>query len=114
MADTMFPSMDKDFAPRPSSPIASPADPITSHLAAGELVESGARETNCQKVFDALVKYGPEITRAELAFMSGLDPSECARRLPDLAARGKAIRGPARECNVSLKHQMAITWSAIK
>lgn len=114
MGDTLFPAMDKEFAPapKPCSPLAAATDPVTSHMAAGELVESGTWSAQCQEVLEALRRFGPRITSAELAARSGLDRFKCGRRLPDLESAGKAKRDGQHRCLVGGK--MAVEWSACK
>lgn len=93
-----------------TNPIASPNDPISSHLAASEVTVSGRRARQCQEVLAAVKKW-PGRTSAELAQLAGLDRHLVARRLPDLEHRLLIRKGPMRECLVS--GRKAVTWVAM-
>lgn len=113
MSDTFFPICDPDFdAPRPRSPIAANADPVTSHLAAAEVTASGQRDTECEKVLAALKRHGPGITSLELSAQEReLGRHTIARRLPDLERQGKVKRTGQRVCLVG--RRLAVTWEAL-
>lgn len=93
-----------------NTPIARRSDPATSHAAAKEITESGARGRQHQEVLE-LVKAHPKLTSRELAVFSQLDRYILARRLPELEAAGLVRKGEARECGVS--GFKAVTWEAI-
>ena len=88
-------------------PLAANRDPITSHLAASQLTQSGARGKQKQRVLEALRSY-PGRTSAELALAAALDRYLVARRLPDLRSDGLAQQGAIRQCGVTGKQ--AVTW----
>jgi hypothetical protein len=88
-------------------PVAHRADPVTSYLAGERFARSGKLKGQTLLVLLALRKW-PGRSSAELARLAGLDRYAVARRLPNLAARGLAVRGPARRCSVT--HSPCITW----
>mgnify|MGYP001201477111 FL=1 len=83
-------------------------DPVTSHEAATELVDSGGAAKQRTKTLNALRTLGP-CTSAELAQSAHMDRYVIARRLPDLARIGLASRGQRRKCRVT--GRTAIVWS---
>ena len=82
-------------------------DPDTSHEAARNLVDSGARAQQQAQVASAVRQY-PGLTSRELAFSAGLDRYMVARRLPELEAEGVAVHGAPRICSMSRKRCQ--TW----
>ena len=82
-------------------------DPHTSHLAAAEIVASGARAEQQAHVLSA-VRAMPGCTSAELAEVFGLDRYAFARRLPEVERQGLVTRDGARICDVS--GRQALTW----
>lgn len=76
-----------DRDPTYDVPLSRAADPSTSKDAAAYMVSSGKISENQAKVLAALVEH-PASTHAELAQYAGLDESEPARRLPELARKG--------------------------
>jgi hypothetical protein len=90
-----------------SQPLARWSDPVTSYVAGERFARSGKLKGQMLLVLLALRKW-PNKTSAELARLAGLDRYAVARRLPNLSARGLAVRGPARRCSVT--HAECITW----
>jgi len=89
------------------APTAHRNDPISSFRAGDKVLKSGRLRGQTQAVLEALRKY-PGRTSAELAGLADLDRYAVARRLPNLAYRGLAERGPERECTVC--STPCITW----
>lgn len=96
------------------NPIAHANDPATSHAAADAVTRSGRRDRHCQLVLD-LVRRHPGRTAVELWSMADLDAreelaelQEVRRRLTDLAATGRVVRGPSRNCGV--RGSLMVTW----
>ncbi len=92
------------------APLAAARDPLSSHLAAAELIASGRRDSQKREILEWLRRQSQPVTSMEAAHAMGLDRYIVARRLPDLAHDGLVERGPMRECAVSLRQ--AITWRA--
>lgn len=96
-------------------PLSKNSDPITSCMAADELIESGRHDHQCKMVFGHLLAYitenmtGP--TSAELAKFSGLDRYTVARRLPDLEYRRLVYHADKRICSVS--GRLCVTWGVM-
>ena len=88
-------------------PRARTADPVTSHLAAQEVYESGAADKQAAAVF-SLVQIRPGMTSAGLASHFHVDRYMVARRLPELEARGLVRKGNPIRCPVS--GRAAVTW----
>jgi hypothetical protein len=95
-----------------TAPIAANADPITSHLAAEELTESGARDAQKYAVLSALRGELVPPTSRELARTSQMDRYVVARRLPDLEADGWARKVGQRKCSIT--DRQCVTWEAIR
>ena len=100
-----------------SAPIASPADPETSHDAAAALTKSGRRQRHCQIVF-ALVQRHRGFTGAELWDIACdsdqrklKSAHEVYRRLNDLRRAGVVRQGDSRLC--SARGRRMVTWEAI-
>lgn len=91
-------------------PIARTADPITSHLAANALTQSGARAVQKTQVLEGLKRH-PYSTSAELAQFLGLSRYITGRRLPDLRYDGKAFNVGTAICSVS--NRLALLWHSI-
>lgn len=89
------------------SPMARTTDPISSHLAADEVKQSGARAKQARAVLVGLRKY-PGLTSRELSLAMGADRVMVARRLPDLADAGEVERGEMRKCQIV--GRLAQTW----
>lgn len=93
-----------------TKPLVHRADPITSLMAARELVESGRLGQQLHAVLAALRAWSGS-TSDELAEQSGIDRFVCARRLPDLARLGLAKKGPRRESRMT--GRQGVTWEII-
>lgn len=65
-------------------PRARTRDPVTSHLAAAQVTTAADHYT---AIHDALTQYGPA-GKDRIASLAGLDPSQVARRLPEMRAMG--------------------------
>lgn len=85
------------------------SDPMTSHLAADELVASGARNAQQQIAVIAVEQY-PGLTSLELANVTTLCRFLLARRLPECAEAltPRVRRGQVRRCTISKR--LAVTW----
>ena len=90
------------------APLAASADPLSSHLAAAEVTNSGRRASQKREITVWLRGQNRPFTSMEIAHAAGLDRYMCARRLPDLERDGLVERCALRECEVS--HRPAITW----
>jgi CRP-like cAMP-binding protein len=86
------------------------SDPDTSHEAAGRMVQSGARDGQCEKALHALRRAGT-CTSAELAERMGIDRYVTGRRLPDLEKRGLVAKDDKKVCRIS--GTRAVTWRAL-
>lgn len=95
--------------PLATNPIARASDPVTSHLAAEHVTQSGIRSRQQHAVL-AIVKLYPGRTSQELA-RYGIDRYALARRLPELDDAGLVRRGEMRRCSVS--GRQALTWWAV-
>jgi hypothetical protein len=87
--------------------IARTSDPITSHMAAQDVTDSGARGCHIARVTDA-VQRAPGRTSAELAIICGLERHEAARRTSDAERVGAIRKGEPVKCTVS--GRLAVTW----
>lgn len=92
------------------APLASAADPISSHLAAAEVTNSGRRASQKLEILTWLRGQSQAVSSMEIAAAANIDRSVVARRLPDLEHDGLVERGAMRECAVS--RRQAITWRA--
>ena len=87
------------------------SDPISSHIAAGDVTASGKRQTHI-RILSEIVANNPGMTSAEIAFMVSdkhpdLNRHEVARRLSD--GKGTTLRqGVSRKCHRA--NRMCITW----
>lgn len=91
-------------------PIARNNDPSTSHEAAREISQGGARARQQRIVLQA-VKEHPGLTSFELSRVCGLDRYQTGRRCPELEKAGLVVKGEARTCTVS--GRMATTWRCV-
>lgn len=90
-------------------------DPVTSHIAAQDIVSSGVFERQKDIVYDFLIEKNMEginPTSAELAAMGNMDRYTPSRRLPDLEKEGKVKKMSPRTCTVTKKK--CVTWFANK
>lgn len=94
------------------TPAARANDPISSHLAADEMNQSGSRHAQGQRVIAAMIEAYKSgritrsrgITTKELSVYYGLDRHMVARRMSDLETARQAYRsGPdeTRRCDIS-------------
>lgn len=93
------------------TPIARNADPISSHLAAREITESGVRGNQAQVAFSAVQRH-PGLTSFELSNHCWLDRYQAARRLPELQESGLVEKAMIRRCTVS--GRPAVTWVVLE
>lgn len=101
-------TIDFDAAPR-----ARLTDPVTSHLAAEDVVLGGLAGQQAREVFETL-SLMPGATSAEIGVAMGWEGARwaAARRLPELERSGQVRRGEPRVCGNS--HRPATTWWPIK
>ncbi|MHC1728541.1 MAG: winged helix-turn-helix domain-containing protein [Syntrophobacteraceae bacterium] len=85
-------------------------DPVTSKLAAKEMIDSGKLSSQAASVFAAVKKY-PEKTSLELTRCCPLDRYQIARRLADLQNAGFVEQTGARKCSVG--GRPSVTWRAL-
>ena len=98
-----------------SHKLARTTDPVSSHLAAREHVESGRNESQKDEVLEmvrlAFMFATKPITSRELAAMFNAERYMVARRLADLKRDHLVIQSPRtemRKCRVS--GRLAVTW----
>jgi hypothetical protein len=82
-------------------------DPISSTLAAEELIESGRQHTQQNDVYRA-VREHPGMTSRELAQAMGGDRYTYARRLPEIECKRLVRKGTIRRCRIG--RRPAVTW----
>lgn len=100
----------RDFEKTFDQPLAHGSDPLTSFAAGERFERSGRLRGQILLVLLGLRKWSGK-TSAELAQLTGLDRHAVARRLPNLASRGLAERGPERECRIC--KSKCVTWRAM-
>jgi hypothetical protein len=83
------------------------SDPITSKLAAVEIIRSGTR-AHQQAQTIAAVKAFPGRTSAEIADAASFDRYALARRAGECEALGSIRRGEIKTCSIS--GRKALTW----
>lgn len=83
------------------------SDPESSHQAGEEVTESGARQNQCDAVFDAVQKM-PRATARELAEEFSLDRYAVSRRLADLCHQGLVRKTTSRTCDIGKR--LSCTW----
>lgn len=95
------------------NPIARATDPVTSHIAAHAVTESGSRESWCARVYLELLTLREPVTYSELAARMGAEKHGIEKRLNDLYRESPrlAVKCPARKCRVS--GRSAQTWQAV-
>jgi hypothetical protein len=59
-------------------------DPLTSHLAAAQVTTT---DDHYKRIHDTLTLYGP-LGKDRIAALAGLEPSQVARRLPEMRRMG--------------------------
>ena len=89
------------------TPAARNTDPVTSHLAAQAVTESGSRQSHNQQCLKE-VRKNPGASSAKIAKATGLDRHEAARRLSDLNGISVEKGEPAR-CKLC-KGKLCVTW----
>ena len=87
------------------------SDPITSHLAAHQITDSGLRSLQQHQTLAAVRAY-PGLTGQELAQASGICRYTLGRRLSEVEELGWIRRAEARTCSVT--GRKALTWEAVK
>lgn len=93
------------------SSLARNTDPVTSHLAAAEIVDSGVADRQRSIAYKA-VCLDPRLTSRELSSYCELDRYQLARRLPELIKMGLLENGVVRECARS--GRKALTWNPLE
>ena len=88
-------------------PRARTRDPVTSHLAAAQVTTA---DSHYQAIYDALAGWGP-MGKDEIAALAGLDPSQVARRLPEMRRLG--LVGLTGETVQSRSGRQEREWQAI-
>jgi predicted transcriptional regulator len=89
-------------------PRARNTDPVTSHAAAAQVTTA---ESHYEAIHDALVGWGP-MGKDEIAALAGLDPSQVARRLPEMRRMGIVVL--TGELVMSRSNRSEREWQAIK
>lgn len=92
----------------PGADIARTSDPESSHDAARELTESGARVSQNDQA-RTFVERWPGCTADELADLTGWSRERLARRLSDLRNKGFVRQGEIRPCRVK-RGRREVTW----
>jgi len=88
-------------------PRARNSDPVTSHLAAAQVTTV---DSHYKAIHDALTLYGPA-GKDRIAALAGLDPSQVARRLPEMRRLG--LVGLTGETVQSYSGRQEREWQAI-
>ena len=88
-------------------PRARTRDPVTSHLAAAQVTTA---ESHYKAIHDALAGWGP-MGKDRIAALAGLDPSQVARRLPEMRRLG--LVGLTGETVQSNSGRAEREWAAI-
>ena len=95
-------------------PAARQRDPEPSHVAAEKITESGARQTHCERILQAVRDLAKEgwkgVTGKEIAAKCGLDFVAVMRRLNDLRNSGELVKGAERVCRVDGKTSLTTWW----
>ncbi|MBJ7539874.1 hypothetical protein [Marinomonas transparens] len=89
------------------TPAARSCDPETSHAAADEITQSGARQKQMARVV-AMVHETNGLTSRELAHRHGVDRHMVGRRLSEAETAQEVEKGPARTCAVG--GRSSVTW----
>jgi predicted HTH transcriptional regulator len=87
--------------------LSSRTDPPTSALAAADHDRTGRRETNRQRMLQA-VRDCPSCTSDELGEHAEISRHEAARRLADLLHDGLVEQGPQRRSSIC--GRLCVTW----
>lgn len=100
--------------------LARPSDPVTSHIAAAKLVQSGKwrgqkglvltwmRENEIGMLKGEIVDEKSSLTSNEMARESGIRHPTCHKRLPDLEKAGWVMKCVKRTCRVT--GELCWTW----
>jgi len=88
-------------------PRARTRDPVTSHLAAAQVTTV---DSHYKAIHEALTLYGPA-GKDRIAALAGLDPSQVARRLPEMRKLGMV--GLTGETVQSRSGRQEREWQAI-
>ena len=91
----------------PDFPRARNSDPLTSHLAAAQVTTA---DSHYKAIYEALSGWGP-MGKDEIAALAGLDPSQVARRLPEMRRLG--LVGLTGETVQSRSGRQEREWQAI-
>ena len=89
------------------TPAARNSDPMTSHMAAKELTESGDREKQIRATV-AAVRRNPGLTSADLASVAGLDRYAVGRRLSEAQTGGMVTTGEKARSKTT--GRLGVTW----
>ena len=92
------------------APLASSADPVSSHIAASEHTSSGKRGEARASLLAFMQRQKVPLTSYEVSRAMGVDRHATARRLPDLANDGLVHRCAIRNCKIT--RRPAISWAA--
>jgi hypothetical protein len=82
-------------------------DPVTSHMTAEKVEESGGADTQ-RKMCLRYVRNHPGRTSAEIAAALYIDRYTPSRRLPELRDAGRVYNGRRRVCSVT--GNLSLTW----
>lgn len=88
-------------------PIAAANDPVTSHVAADKLNESGKRESLARQIYKAIRKW-PHRTNGELSRLTGIEYYRLEKRVSDLKNAGWVKESGQRKCTV--RGTLCCTW----
>lgn len=95
-----------------STPMARRADPVTSHEAAGRMIDSG-RLAEHERVALALVRLHPGRTGSELDKLASADKRQISKRLAGLAKKQLVRRGAGEEIRTcEVNGNRCVTWWA--
>jgi hypothetical protein len=105
--------MPDDFERDDGPKLARAGDPVTSHIAADRLVESGKWRGQKGLVLtwmreNKIVDEATSLTANEMAKKSGIRHPTCHKRLPDLEAAGWVVKCVKRDCKVT--GELCWTW----
>lgn len=93
-------------------PLARAGDPVTSHIAAEKLKDSGKWRGQKMRVLTWMrenkINDGTDLTASEMARDSGIPHPTCHKRLPDLEDAGWVVKCRKRVCRVT--GELCWTW----
>lgn len=87
-------------------------DPASSRAGERYIRKSGALESQCRRIHEALTRH-PNHTALELSAKTGLDYYVIQRRLSVLERRGMATRSEMRVCTVGTTGLPVQAWKAL-